>query len=57
MGEAEALIDANYKREASVDVPSLHSTALQWVRQHHMKHLDRYFVESGDPHLAGRSIA
>lgn len=65
MGEAEVLIDGNYRPDVSIDVPALHSAAAQWIKQHHTKHLDPFLlqkhtpgaVEGGDPHLTGRSIA
>ncbi len=62
MGEAEVLIDGNYRPDVSVDVHALHATSVQWIKRHHTKHLDRFLqekhaVESGDPHLVGRSIA
>jgi len=40
MGEAEALIDGNYRPDISVDVECLHMVAKSWIQKHHPRHLN-----------------
>jgi hypothetical protein len=40
MGEAEALIDGNYRPDISVDVERLHLVAKSWIQKHHPRHLE-----------------
>lgn len=40
IGEAEALIDGNYRPDISVDAESLHLVAKSWIQKHHRRHLN-----------------
>ena len=40
MGEAEALIDGNYRSDISVDAENLHLVAKSWIQKHHPRHLN-----------------
>ena len=40
MGEAEALIDGNYRPDISVDAENLHLVAKSWIQKHHPRHLN-----------------
>ncbi len=39
MGQAEALIEGNYRKDAAIDVAALQQAAKQWIHKHDMKHL------------------
>lgn len=40
MGEMEVLIDGNYRQDVTVNVESLQTFALQWIRQHDSRFLE-----------------
>jgi hypothetical protein len=41
IGESEVLIDGNYRSDVTIDVPALEVIARQWIRKHHIKHLQQ----------------
>jgi hypothetical protein len=38
VGEAEVLIDGNYRPDISVDIEILHLVAKSWIQKHHSRH-------------------